>query len=695
MKITFFVGVLMCLPFIPLFSNGVCIVNADENNYLPLVSSDIDVTVNNQIATIKSTQVFYNDTGTDTLVKFAFPLTGTAAVIQLRWNNYGLWYVADFAPSPQDTILPGGNGGGSASDVLKEYLGENALYFNLEQHIPAGGFVTFEITYVDLLPYAFNVVEFFHPNDYSVFQSTPLDALTINFALFSDRTIDWVDLLNNDFEIITNNGNEAFLSLSLQDYYADEDLIIEYQLNAEELGLFSFSTFISDTILHCDEDGEGFMAFIVEPDPSENTQVIDKVFTLIIDKSGSMSGSKIQQARDAASFIVNHLNQGDEFNVVVFDSGITSFQNNHVPYNAGTQTAALNFIQNITSGGTTNISGAFSTAIPQFANSDPDKASIIIFFTDGAATEGITDTQGILDHVASLVTFYDVEDLSIFTFGIGAGANQQLLTLLALQNNGLSEFLGAEELWETITNFYLTIQNPVLLNTEMFFDPAVVYETYPTPLPNLFKGQQLIVVSRYQIPQEVNVNFSGTAFGNDVSYDYPIQLSDSSVLELHFLPRLWAKRKMENLYLQFFAAQPNSSEAMALEDSIINISLCYGVISPFTSFEDNSGGNPVETNEIYQYEEELISVSPNPFRDVTSIRFKLPLLNNLVENVHVEIWNSRGVLVQQFSVSAIGQEEKTIIWNGDSFSGSQVASGVYYIVIKAGASVLRTKVVKM
>ena len=62
--------------------------------------------------------------------------------------------------------------------------------------------------------------------------------------------------------------------------------------------MYSLSTFIDDT-LQKDEFGRGFFAFIVEPDPSEATEVIDKVFTLIIDKSGSMSGEKIIQAENS------------------------------------------------------------------------------------------------------------------------------------------------------------------------------------------------------------------------------------------------------------------------------------------------------------------------------------------------------------------------------------------------------------
>ncbi len=694
MKKIFFVVIgLLCL-LQNAHTNAICIVDADEDIYLPLISSDIEVNVNNQIATVTVTQSFINNTGENTNIKFSYPMTETASALQLRWKNNNEWFVADFSPTPQDTILPGG-GGGNNNSLAKEYLGDYPLYFNLEQDIFTDSVITFELTFVDLLPYAFNIVEFFHRNDYSSIQTQPLDYFNLDVNLYSDRTIDWLNLETFTGATVTNNGNDASLNYYQDNFQADQDLVVQYQLNANELGLFSFSTFISDTLLHCDEDGQGYMAFIVEPDPSDNTEVIDKIFTLIIDRSGSMGGIKMQQARDAASFITNNLNEGDDFNIIAFDNNIVSFQPDHVPYTLANKNAALDFIETLEAGGSTNISGAFSEAIPDFANSDPNKAKIIIFFTDGQASAGITSTSGILNHVSDLVTSNEVEDLSIFTFGIGTSTNVQLLTLLALQNNGLSEFLGVEELLATISEFYLTIQNPVLLNTEMFFDPELVTETYPDPLPNLFKGQQLIVVGRYQEPADVNVNFSGVAFGQTVSYDYDFALSDTINPELQFLPRLWAKQKMENLYFQFFAADANSQEAQILEDSIISISLCYGVISPFTSFQDNSGGGggTVEVDQAPTEVVHFIRASPNPFVDQTSFIFTLP--DHLIfEEIQVEIWNISGQLVQQFNTASSGKNENKIYWDGSTNSGSEAAPGLYLVVINVGEMSYRAKVVK-
>ncbi|MFK7774417.1 MAG: VWA domain-containing protein [Saprospiraceae bacterium] len=458
------------------FSNGVCIVDNDNNIYFEMKSSHLDVNINNQVATIVSTQVFTNTTGIETLVKFGYPLTETASATQLRWQINGDWFYASFAPTAQDTILPG-SGGGGVGDIsnAQEYLGEFPLYFNLEQLIPPGLEITFELTYVDLLPYAFNIVTFSHEGDYSLIQSNPLETFEINYHLISSRTIDWVDLVDQPDEVISNTGNEADLTFSKTNFSLNQDIIIEYQLNASELGLFDFSTFIPDSILACDNHGEGFFTLIIEPDPSNNTQTIDKIFTLVIDRSGSMGGDKIMQAREAATFIINNLNIGDEFNIVDFSSEVTSFQPDHVPFNLNNQNAALAYIQGIDAGGGTHILDALETSISQFSDNDPDKASIILFFTDGIASNSTTD---ILQGVSNAITINNVEDLSIFSFGIGDDVNKQLLTLLATQNNGFAEFVDNQALAEVISQFYLTVQNPVLLNTTITFSPEVVIEAY-------------------------------------------------------------------------------------------------------------------------------------------------------------------------------------------------------------------------
>ena len=60
--------------------------------------------------------------------------------------------------------------------------------------------------------------------------------------------------------------------------------------------------------------------------PTSDLNCICQNFIFVIDKSGSMSGSKIQQAREAAENLLTSLTDSDFFNIVVFDSVVNSFK---------------------------------------------------------------------------------------------------------------------------------------------------------------------------------------------------------------------------------------------------------------------------------------------------------------------------------------------------------------------------------
>ena len=134
MKKFYFLSVLLCILFsYNALSNGVAIKNAQNSEYFQLISSEVEVTVYDQIAIVVTTQAFHNNTGVNTLIKYGYPLPENASGTGLRWNLNNNWHSAIITPSPQDTTLPGGGGGNTN---LSDYLGETPLYFDLQDTIP-------------------------------------------------------------------------------------------------------------------------------------------------------------------------------------------------------------------------------------------------------------------------------------------------------------------------------------------------------------------------------------------------------------------------------------------------------------------------------------------------------------------------------------------------------------------------------
>lgn len=647
-------------------SNGVVIINSSSGTTVEMLNSEVNIDVNNQVALVVSKQLFYNNTGNSFPISYGFPMPSNGSATQFRWRiNDGEWEYASFSASEQEP--PGGGGGMNAN--LSQYLGGTPLFFNFEDPLQNEDIIEIELTYVQLLAYKFDVVTFEYPSDYSLIQSSIIEQnQSIDFQLFSERTIESL-VIDTYSANITNDGNTANLNYNEIGIVSLNNIKITYQLASDELGIISFSTMLDDVDQNCDEFGNGFLGLVIEPESNENVDVIEKVFTLIIDKSGSMNGQKMEQAKEAATFIVNNLNSDDLFNIISFSSTVNSFRPNHIEYNITNKIDALNYISNLNAGGGTNISQSLTDAIYQFGVTDPNKANMIIFFTDGQASSGETNTQGILNNVENAI---NVNETSIFlyTFGIGDNVNEQLLTLLALENNGLSEFVTNEEIESVISDFYLTIRNPVLLNTQIQFEPNIIGEIFPNPLPNLYKGQQLILTGRYNVPQDITVTLSGNAFNTDVSYTYDVSLSDVVDSNFAFLPKLWAKAKIENLQFLYYSLPSGSSEAESAQALIEDISLCYQVLSNFTSFNNDT----VSLEDVFsEFDEFKVKFSPSPFSDFTKVNVVLPYPQEII----VSIYDVNGKLIKLMKIDGL-TGGNVITWNGTNNKNKTVDIGVYY-----------------
>jgi len=147
--------------------------------------------------------------------------------------------------------------------------------------------------------------------------------------------------------------------------------------------------------------------------------------------------------------------------------------------------------------------------------------------------------------------------------------------------------LENDVLEESITTFFLRVNNPILVGTQLSIEPAdAVFDLNPSigNLPNLYKGEQLIISGRYKTPQDVSMTLTGTAFKSDVNLNYDFNLSDSINVERSFLPKLWAKQKTDELSIQFNLSDDDIIRDRIQQD-IDDVSQCYNVVNlEFNSF---------------------------------------------------------------------------------------------------------------
>lgn len=144
---------------------------------------------------------------------------------------------------------------------------------------------------------------------------------------------------------------------------------------------------------------------------------------LCIDRSGSMSGPKLELAKDAARATAELLGADDLIGVVAFDSQATPLVRLQRAQN---RVRISSDISRLVAGGGTQLLPPLQEAYQQLVSA-PAKIKHVILLTDGQA-----EYQGIIDLVDQMVA----SKITVSTVGVGSGADQTLLTAIAEHGNG-------------------------------------------------------------------------------------------------------------------------------------------------------------------------------------------------------------------------------------------------------------------
>ncbi|MCX6053361.1 MAG: VWA domain-containing protein [Chloroflexi bacterium] len=159
--------------------------------------------------------------------------------------------------------------------------------------------------------------------------------------------------------------------------------------------------------------------------------------SLVIDRSGSMSGDKLYFVKQAAAHVVDLLEEKDRASITIYDDAVeTIFPSN--PMNVINKTRAKEQIQRVNSGGSTNLSGGWLRGCEEAARGASESSiNRTLLLTDGQANAGITDLEELSTHARELY----LRQIATSCFGVGLGYNEHLLEAIATSGGGKFQFL--------------------------------------------------------------------------------------------------------------------------------------------------------------------------------------------------------------------------------------------------------------
>lgn len=530
----------------------------------------VTVTIQDQVAVTHVDQVFFNPNNWAVEGTYIFPLPAEAAV-----SAFTLWVdgkpvegkvlSAEQARQQYQQIVS------SLRDpALLEYAGRGAVQASIFP-IPPQGERRIELEYTQALAAQNGLVRYVYPLNTEKFSSAPLDSVSIQVDVKASASIRAVYSPSHTVAISREDEHHVKVGYEANNVQPDSDFALYYSLGeGEAFHLLSYRD-PSDSA-----DPDGFFLLLLAPRPDAAAQQTQpKDIILVLDRSGSMEGDKFHQAQDALRYVLGHLNPDDRFNAIAFSTGLDAYANALRPASEAPQ--ALQWVDRLSVQGSTDINRALLEAASM---ADRERPTYLIFLTDGLPTEGVVDSKKILDNLAAAAP----ANLRLFPFGVGYDVDTFLLDSLAQAHHGATTYvLPNERLDESLSAFYAKISTPVLTDLKLDFGSLPVYDLYPSPLPDLFAGSQIILVGRYSQGGVTTARLTGLVNGQPQTFEFPEQVFDQQSTSAGLqspIPRLWATRKIGSLLNQVRLSGPNQE----VIDQIVRLSIRYGIVTPYTSY---------------------------------------------------------------------------------------------------------------
>jgi len=582
-------------------ADGMMIPFPSDVGYLQVDYHQVTVTIDGPHAHTSVEQRFSNPYLSPVEARYVFPLPPGATIrgftVQLDGAPQTLQNMsrAETEAYLQKTISD------RQDPSLLQYLGWETYAVDLT--LPPSGATTMILEYEELLFPQGDLYRYFYTLGTERYSLTPLREVSVKVDVRADdgvagrNGISHVYSPGHQLAVDRISAGHVRASYHAENVLPTEHFELYYALTGQPFG--------AGLLTHADPEraGQGHFLLLLSPSSSvAETDAAPKDIVFVVDRSGSMAGEKIEQARQALQFILGQLEERDRFAIVSFDDRIETQAEALQPVTGQAIRRAQSYVATLRERGNTDIEGALrqglemlprlrgdgqprleataaSSDVRSGASSDVRsgvRSGVIVFLTDGLPTAGVTDEAAIVDSVR---LGNDVVGASIHVFGVGYDVNTHLLDRIAAQNHGAVTYIQpGESLERALTTFYSQIAHPLLTDVEVEIEGLTVEDVYPRQLPDLFVGSSLALVGRYSTADSTTatVRLRGQMDGEVWEQVHSFDLTEAG--DRPFVPRLWATRRVGELLDQVRV----EGETAALVEEIESLGLRYGIVTPYT-----------------------------------------------------------------------------------------------------------------
>lgn len=314
------------------------------------------------------------------------------------------------------------------------------------------------------------------------------------------------------------------------------------------------------------------LLMVLPPGTAQAAAPMPRELVFVIDTSGSMGGSSINQARSSLDFALRQLKPGDRFNIVEFNSSARQLfraAREATPHNLA---RALEFVRHLDAGGGTEMRDALELALPLPLPDSEERLRQVVFITDGAVGNEVELFREIQQRLGAS---------RLFTVGIGSAPNSWFMRKAAELGQGDATFVGdVLEVQEQMEALFTRLGQTVVADFEV--DWPVPVETYPARIPDLYPGEPLLISARS------DQSFQGSALtvrgrAGTESWQRELMFAPPAAgLEAAYsgIGTVWARARIGALMDEKVLGRDEAE----VRSAVLPVALKHQLLSPYTSF---------------------------------------------------------------------------------------------------------------
>ncbi|MBN1256176.1 MAG: VWA domain-containing protein [Planctomycetes bacterium] len=536
-------------------------------------SHTAEISIENQAANVKVKAVFYNPNNFRMEGTYFFPLPKEVAVSSFSMRVNG--------KEMQGELLDAERARKVYEDIVRKMKDPGLLEFVGMQMLKVRVFPIEPHSEVEVRFEYSHLVEKdsgFYRLVYPLASAMPQDRQTIGkvaikVSLNSQGELKNIYSPTHSIDTSRQDDHHAIAGFESNDLLPDRDFELIWSESDDEIG--------ATWLTHKAAGEDDYFMLLLSPKVEiDNDKVIKKDVIFVLDKSGSMADDdKIVQAKAALRYCLSKLRPEDNFGILAFSTATESFREGLVPATADNIQAAKVFLEKIDAAGGTAIDETLGSGMQLLASAK--NLPMMLFLTDGLPTVGEENIDIILKNTAE----QNRNQARVFSFGLGYDVNTKLLDRLSREGHGVREYVKPDESIEVkISNLYAKVESPVLTNIEISSAGHPLREVYPRPIPDIFRGSQLVLLGRYEAHGAVfgdgkfHLRLTGKVGNKMREYNYSLDLPKDN--DADFIPSLWAVRKVGYLLEQIRLHGKNEE----LVDEVTRLGKKHGIATPYTSF---------------------------------------------------------------------------------------------------------------